>query len=101
LAQARYADAEAFARQILQGHPDNYYANWRLAVALRWQAKYGEAEKVLRRMLELYPADVGLRSEMAEIKLGQNDRPAAKQLFTEVLAIDPNNATAARQLRGL
>lgn len=101
LAQARYPDAESFARQILQGHPDNYYANWRLAIALRWQAKYAEAEKVLARMLELYPADVALRTEMAQIKLSQNDRPAAKQLFTEVLAIDPNNALATRQLRGL
>jgi cytochrome c-type biogenesis protein CcmH/NrfG len=101
LAQARYKDAETFARQILEGDPGNYYGNLRLAVALRLQDKHAEAEKVIQPMLKSYPADVYFLTEMATLEAAQNKPDAAKQLLSEVLALDPDNVAARHQLRGL
>jgi tetratricopeptide (TPR) repeat protein len=98
LAQARYQDAESFARQIIKGDPGNYYANLRLAVALRLQGKYDEAEKVIRPMLDAYPTDVYYMTEMALLDVARDKKDAAKQSFHNLLALDPENATAKEQL---
>ena len=50
LAQARYPDAESFVHEIVKGDPKNYYGNLRLAVALRLQGKYADAEQVVAPM---------------------------------------------------
>ncbi len=101
LFQGRYRDAESFARDIIRSDPKNYYANLRLAVALRWQGKYAEAEQVVKPMLAAYPADIYFLSEMAMLNLAQNRKEAARKLFADVLALDPDNATAKQQIRQL
>jgi tetratricopeptide (TPR) repeat protein len=98
LSQGRYKDAESFARQIIKGDPGNYYANLRLAVALRFQGKYDEAEKVIRQMLDAYPSDVHFMNEKGMLDLARDKKDAAKQSFANVLALDPENATAKTQL---
>jgi cytochrome c-type biogenesis protein CcmH/NrfG len=101
LSQARYSEAESFARQIIKGDPGNYYANLRLAVALRLQGKYAEAKEVVQPMLEAYPADVLFISEMALINVSQKKQDAAAALFYDVLSLDPENALAKQHFRGL
>jgi urea transporter/tetratricopeptide (TPR) repeat protein len=101
LAQARYPDAESFARDIVKSDAKNYYANLRLAVALRLQGKYADAEQVVKPMLDAYPADIYFLGEMAMLNLAQNKKDAARQLFSNVLSLDPENATAKHQLRQL
>jgi tetratricopeptide (TPR) repeat protein len=98
LAEGRYSDAESFARQITQGDPGNYYANLRLATALRLQGKYDEAEKVIRPMLDAYPTDILFMTEMGLLDLARDQKDAANKSFSNVLALDPENATAKKQL---
>ena len=101
LAQARYQDVESLARQILAGDADNYYANLRLAIALRYQGKYSEAEKVAQHMLAAYPSDTLFMLELGLLSVAQNKKAEAKRWFSEVAALDPENGTAVQQLRGL
>lgn len=101
LAEKRYQDAETLAQQIVDGDPGNYYANVRLAVAKRWLAKYGEADAVLQRLQVAYPADVVVLSELGLVRVAQKKKDEAKALFNDVLALDPGNATATEQLKGL
>ena len=101
LAQARYQDAESLARQILAGDPGNYYANLRLAVVLRWQRKYAEAEEIVARMLDTYPADTPLMLEMGLLCVAQDKKPEARNWLSDVLALAPDNATAAERLRAV
>ncbi len=98
LARARHEQAETIAKQIAEVDPRNYYGNLRLAFALRMQAKCDQAEAVLQRMLTLYPADVGLLTEMGLVKVGQGEREASRRLFNEVLTLDPENVTAKTML---
>ena len=69
--------------------PENYYANLRLAVALRLQGKYAEAEQVVKPMLKAYPADIYFLSEMAMLNVAQNKKDAARELFSDVLVARP------------
>ncbi len=71
LAAAKYADAETLARQVVAAHPLNYYANLRLAMALRLQNKTGDARAVVKRMLSAYPTDSSYLAESATLGEGQ------------------------------
>lgn len=92
LAQGNFDEAEATAKQIIEVDRNNYYANLRMAYALRMQRKFVEAEKIDMQMLQYFPTDVTLLTELALAKVGQN-RPARK-IFNDILTLDPDNATA-------
>jgi tetratricopeptide (TPR) repeat protein len=101
LAQARYAEVEAVARQVLTMDSANYYASLRLAVALRLQEKLAPAAEVNVAMLELYPTDVSFLIELGLVHVAQQDQVAARQVFHRVLTLDPENVTAKTQLAAL
>lgn len=101
LAELKYRNAEPLAQQVIRSDPSNYYANLRLAVAMRNLKKLPEAEKVVHKMLALYPADTALMTELGLIAQAENKPDRAKQLFLEVVALDSTNATALQQLDGL
>lgn len=101
LAQRRYEEVEKIARQVIEIDYGNYYANLRLAVALREQGKLDQAVKVARRMLLLYPTDVRFLTELALIKAAQDEPNEAKRLFSSVLILDPENVTAKQELAKL
>jgi tetratricopeptide (TPR) repeat protein/urea transporter/murein DD-endopeptidase MepM/ murein hydrolase activator NlpD len=101
LAQGRFKDAGSLAAQIVQGDPGNYFGNVRLAFALRLQGRCAEAEKIVRRMLVAYPTSQPFMLERGMLDLAENQREAAKEVFSDVLMLDPDNATAKEQLRGL
>jgi len=96
LAQERYEAVEKLARQVIREDKGNYYANLRLAVALRSQDKTSQAEKTVNRMLRAYPTDVPFLAELALLKVAQDDLDAASQIFFDVLILDPENVTAKR-----
>jgi len=98
LAQERYAQVETIANKIIKVDYCNYYANLRLAYALRMQKKHDQAEKVASRMLVLYPTDVKFLTEMALTKLAQGDEGDASELLSHVLLLDPENVTATEAL---
>ena len=98
LAQARYKDVEAMAKQVMEIDHSNYLANLRLAIALRMQKKFDQAEEVAMRMLVLYPTDLGFLTQLGLIKIAQKDPESATQLFTDILTLDPENVTAKQQL---
>jgi len=98
LAQERYDETEMIAKQILRVDASNYYANLRLAFALRLQNKFDAAEEVLNRLLPLYPTDVKFLTELGLVKAAQNQPGAARRIFTDVLTLDPENVVAKEQL---
>lgn len=99
LAQERYQAAETEAHIVIKTDHYNYYGNLRLAYALRMQKKYGEAEKVNRKMLALYPIDVLYLTEFGLTKHAQGDTETAVDTFYNVLVLDPENVTAKDFLR--
>jgi len=98
LAQERYKNAEPLAEQILRTDRGNYYASVRLAIALRNLKKYGEAEKLVRKMLVLYPCDISFMTELGLIEAAQAKGDLGRAVFLEVIALDPTNTTAKQQL---
>jgi Flp pilus assembly protein TadD len=101
LAQGKYDEAEAVARQILRLDASNYYANLRLAYALRMQGKFEAAAELLNRFLPLYPTDLKLLAELGLVCVARNQPEDARRLFTELRLLDPENATAQEQLASL
>ena len=63
--------------------------------------KYAEAEKIVARMLDTYPADTPLMLEMGLLCVAQDKKPEARNWLSDVLALAPDNATAAERLRAL
>ena len=98
LAQAKYVDAEILCKEVLGDDPGNYYANLRLAFALRYQLKFDQAEAVDNMLLERYPTDVSVLLEAGYVKLGKKEKEAANQIFRRVLLLDPENVLASQAL---
>ncbi len=94
LAQERYSEAEGVASQILLIDYYNYYGNLRLAFSLRMEGKFSLAEKVVNKMLVLYPIDVSFLTEKALLYVAQKDMDSAKKLFSDIIILDPENVTA-------
>lgn len=100
LAQGRYAEVEKVAYQILKTDYYNYYANLRLAYALRMQKKYDLASEVARKMLVLYPTDVQFLVELALDYIGMGQKDKGYSILWDVLILQPDNETA-REVLGL
>jgi tetratricopeptide (TPR) repeat protein len=98
LAQERYEDVESVTRQILRVDASNYYANLRLAFALRLEKKLEPAEEILERMSVLYPTDVKFLVERGLVKAAKNQTDAARRIFADVLTLDPENPVAREYL---
>lgn len=99
MAQQKFEEVENEAFQILNTDYYNYYANLRLLYALRMQEKWDVAEKVVIKMLTVYPIDTAFLNELALIKQGQGDESGAQAIFYQVIILDPYNAIATRALK--
>ena len=98
LVQRRYDLVEDMAYQILRTDRYNYYANLRLAVALRHEKKYDSAAKILQQMLTLYPIDVTFLTELGLVREAEGKVNAAAAIFTDVLTLDPENPAAKARI---
>lgn len=76
LALGRYPEVESLARDVILKDPGNYYANFRLALALRLQGKLDEADKIVAQMLRAYPTDALLLGERAVLRPGESTSTA-------------------------
>jgi tetratricopeptide (TPR) repeat protein len=93
-----WRDAEQTAGDTLALDPKNYLAGSRRAWALYNLGRYDEAEVAYRRVLELYPADVDMRSGLGWCLL-KLDRPVdAATQFRTVLRVAPTDPTALEGL---
>jgi tetratricopeptide (TPR) repeat protein len=96
LAAAKYAEAEAVARQIVAADPQNYYGNLRLAVALRMQRKTDDARAIVKRMLAAYPTDGSYLNESATLGEGQS----SIYLVTDAKIMAALNVSSQAEARG-
>jgi len=101
LAQARYAEVEAAAIQVLRMDSANYYASLRLAIALRMQGKLTQAAEINNSMLRLYPTDVAFLTQLALVHVAQRNSAAAGSVFRRILTLDPENVIAKKELTAL
>lgn len=98
LGQERYADVESHAYQVVSVDYYNYYGNLRLAVALRLQEKLEQARMVLGKMLTAYPTDPLFLTELGLVAAAEGKDDEARQHFTDVIILDPENPTAREYL---
>ena len=98
LALGRNPEAEQVAREILRDSPQHPLAQARLAFALRQQHKFKDAERIVTAALKSHPTDVALLNELALLNTARQHLPAARQLFSDVITLDPDNALAHAQL---
>jgi Flp pilus assembly protein TadD len=98
LARGNYSYAETLARQVLEIQPDDYYANLRLAYALRMQGKFDEATAVDTKMLTQYPTDISFLLEHGLTLVALKHNNEARTVFSRVILLDPDNLVAKAQL---
>ncbi|WP_029520931.1 tetratricopeptide repeat protein [Persephonella sp. IF05-L8] len=101
LSQNRYSDVEKVCYQILNIDFYNYYGNLRLSFVLRMQNKFTLAEKVINKMLALYPTDTNFLVELGLLKFATGKKEEAKKIFNDVLILDPENVIAREYLKKL
>jgi Flp pilus assembly protein TadD len=78
--------------------PDLVYVHGAIQIARKnWAA----AEKDLRHALELNPEHIGAMSDLAVLLINQGRKAEAKVLLQKVLQINPNDLTAASNLKAL
>ncbi len=99
LARRDWQRVEELMYRVLKIDFYNYYGNLRLAIALRNQKKYRQAEAVCRKMLTLYPTDVSFLVELALNLYALGHRQEARTILEDVLILDPGNRIAPRYLR--
>ncbi|MBA2847932.1 tetratricopeptide repeat protein [Thermosulfuriphilus ammonigenes] len=99
MARGNWGKVERLMNRIISKDPYNYYANLRLAVALRLQNKAPLAEKVARKMLKLYPSSLDFLVELGRIFTWQGKKKEARQIFLRVLLLDPQNVAAREALK--
>ena len=98
LAQERYSDAVDLGTRIVEMDYYNYYGNLRLAYALQMTKNYDLADKVLLKMLAIYPTDVLYLTQYGALQYDQKDLATAKSVLSDVLLFDPENVTAKKLL---
>ncbi|MDB5467640.1 MAG: hypothetical protein JWQ46_2402, partial [Phenylobacterium sp.] len=87
----RIAEAEQRLREHLTGHLDDTTATRMLAEVYLRQARYGDAETLLARCLELDPGHDGARFSYADALFRQQKAAQALPQVERLLARDPAN----------
>ena len=94
MAQKRWSEVEDLMYKVIKIDYYNYYANLRLAIALRMENKLNQAKKIVDKMLALYPTDVNFLDELGLIYFTEGKKKYAKSVFGNVLVLDPQNVIA-------
>ena len=94
LAQQDWAKVEAVCYQIVKVDYYDYYANLRLAFALRMQGKLDLAKEVSYKMLAIHPSDTLYLTELALDLEAVGDKKSSSAIYLDILTMDPYNATA-------
>ena len=93
-----YHKAETTAYELLKVDYYNYYANLYAIKALIAQKKYYIANKIISKMLALYPTDIAYLEQLAIVyKLTSNKY--LQKLYEDILILDPNNVLVRTNLK--
>jgi tetratricopeptide (TPR) repeat protein len=95
MALSKWNDVAAVAEQVLKVDSQNYLALQRLAFAKFSTQHFPEAEQLYRRLIQLYPSDIELRSSLAWATLRMGKLKEAAELFGEVLDVKADHVSAA------
>lgn len=98
MALRRWQETESRAREILRRDPQNYLARRRLALALYNLGRFDAARTVYQGVLAHYPGDLEMLSGVGWCDLRRGHRDEAAASFRAVLAVSPDDATAAAGL---
>jgi len=82
-------------RQALRKAPDDFNANYNIALIEISGGNYDEAAAILSRLVELNPENAALHNDLAVVWMNKKDTQQALQSFERALELDPNY-TAAR-----
>jgi predicted O-linked N-acetylglucosamine transferase (SPINDLY family) len=97
-----YADAERWATTGLELHSKDYDLWNILGVAQRRQKKYDTAIKSLRQAEKINPKNASAISNRGNVYNDMRDGPAAVEIFTKLVRLQPSSAELQRSLgRGL
>jgi tetratricopeptide (TPR) repeat protein len=93
-----YAKTLELGYQIISVDYYNYYANYRIVYSLVQTKKYDLAEKMIKKMLAIYPADVLFLTEFGLLQLKLKQLEKSKTTLLNVLILDPENVRAKSAL---
>lgn len=94
IAQERWSEAEQVLYRVLAIDYYNYYGNLRLAKVLGKEGKYNQQIAVALKMLNIYPTAVPFLLLLGEGYYHLGNLKRAKEIFKNVLILDPENITA-------
>src|SRR5919108_2843409 len=94
LASGDQPGAQKAFERALRDDPNNFDANLRMGMLLRIDKNYDEAMPLLRHALEIRPGDVGVRYQIATVKLSLGQVEQAR-LDLESLVAEATNFTEA------
>lgn len=97
----RFPEALKAADAAIQAdpkNPDYVYQRGAVQIAMR---KLGEAERDLRKALEMAPRHTAAMNDLAVLKMLQNKPDEAQALLQQVLAINPDDQNAKASLENL
>jgi len=101
MAQKKWDEAEQVLYKILATDYYNYYGNLRLCTVLEAQKKYSQQKMVALKMLSVYPTSVPFLVCLAKSYYHLGEKEKAKNLFKDILILDPENLTAKEFLKKL
>ena len=99
LAMEDYKNALKIGNSLLREDYYNYYGNYYEMMALKGLKDYKNALNIVNKMLALYPTSVLFLNELGEIYYIEDKKDIAKQIFENVLILDPNNITAMKYIK--
>lgn len=94
LAAKKWRDLERACREVIVLDPNNGVARARLAHAQYSVGNYPDSASTYRKLIEEYPAELDHQTGLAWCLLRMGRKAEARQVFTGVLAVSPDNASA-------
>ena len=99
LAMQNYKKVLDIGNIVLKTDYYNYYGNYYDVLGFEGIKNYKTALSLVNKMLTIYPTDVLYLSELGKIYFYMGDKKKSKEVFENVLILDPNNITAKEFLK--
>jgi tetratricopeptide (TPR) repeat protein len=96
--EGQYADAQRILEGILRANPEHARTYTELGLVYGFTGMFDESIEMLKKGAELNPSDLDARNKLALTFVMLGMESEAKSEFQAVLAIDPNNAVAIKNL---
>jgi tetratricopeptide (TPR) repeat protein len=93
-AQKRFPEALTLAEKLTSDFPDSYHINILYVKVLSELNRLGDAEGAAKNLMQIYPDNINLLSEMGNICLKLNKYDDAIEYYNKILFLDPFNTAA-------